>query len=195
MVTDWLHHVLAPVGESDTELWLRARRLASAVAPVAFDAVARVSPQHPTPQMVQLVGVVAEARRRGVGLPLNAVGPGLSLDFDPGPGPVARITAASAGPASVSTCDGWPVEEYDCDLSDEVYEVEAEEIVSDSGSESEATVDGDVLWVQVSPDPPDIPVISIGTVSNLADGVEEERVEARVEEERDAWRRMRLVAP
>ena len=49
-----------------------------------------------------------------------------------------------------------------------------------------------MLWVQVSPD---IPVISIGAVSNQAGGVEEERVEARVEEELSDWRIMRLVGP
>ena len=37
---------------------------------------------------------------------------------------------------------------------------------------------GDMLWVQVAPDPAEIPVIGVN-VGNLADGVEEARVYAR----------------
>ena len=90
------------------------------------DAVARVLPQHPTPQMARLTDVVA-AYGMGLGLPLNTAGPGPSVDFDPGPGPVARISAASAGPESVSTSDGWSEDEHDDrDPIEEEYKVEAE---------------------------------------------------------------------
>ena len=167
----------------------------SEAAQTLFSAVAGTSPQPPMTEQMDLLAGIIRAYSYGSGSVLSAVGPGPSLHFVPGFGPVARMSAASIGPASsagsVITCD-----DSDRDTSEGGYLVEAVDSGSayffDSGSESEATVDGDVLWV--APDPAEITVIGVN-VGNLADGVEEERVEARVEEERNAWRRMRLVGP
>ena len=69
-------------------------------AQTLFGAVAGTSPQHPmTAQMDRLAGII-RAHSYGFGsLPLSAVGPGPGLHFVPGFGPVARMSAASIGPA------------------------------------------------------------------------------------------------
>ena len=160
----------------------------SEAAQTLFSAVAGTSPQPPMTEQMDLLAGIIRAYSYGSGSVLSAVAPGPSLHSVPGFWPVARMSAASLGPALLA---GSVIsDDSDLDISEGGYLVEpvdSGEDVFDLSSESEAAVDGDVLWV--APDPAEIAVIGVN-VGNLADGVE-----ARVEEELDAWRRMRLVGP
>ena len=125
----------------------------------------------PTDEMHQILAPIGTETMRALALYVTEY---RRIQAESLPESVARMSAAPA--VSDSTCDSWAEESSDDETSGSV-EVEAIEVIAASGSESEATLEEDVLFVQVHA----AIGASIGIGTNgEADSVEEERV--KVEE-------------